>query len=210
MRDLSGEKFGLLFVEGRDTPHTSPSGVKRTKWKCRCECGKNVSVFQFNLVGGKSTSCGCKSSKAGAARFLKHGGKRTRLYNIWMSMKHRCSDVNDKNYGGRGISVCEAWHEFVPFRDWALSNGYRPTLTIDRLDNSGGYSPDNCAWKTHREQSQNRRSNRPVIRSDGARYGTIQAAAADNGCSARNIGHVLAGVTRTAVGFGWSYDGTAA
>lgn len=95
-----------------------------------------------------------------------HGQKRTRLYTIWSRMKGRCfnpSDAAYPRYGGRGISVCEAWADsFEAFRDWALSNGYEPHLTIDRRDNDAGYSPDNCRWATYAEQNRNYSRNRPV------------------------------------------------
>ena len=89
----------------------------------------------------------------------KHGMSRTKLYQTWSDMKQRCN--NKKNafyyrYGGRGIRVCEEWLTFEPFMEWALANGYREDLTIDRIDNDGNYCPDNCKWSTQREQSMNK------------------------------------------------------
>jgi len=89
----------------------------------------------------------------------KHGMSGTRIYQCWQDMKQRCD--NDKNafyhrYGGRGITYTEAWKEFLPFYEWAISNGYREDLTLDRIDNNGNYTPENCKWSTQREQSLNK------------------------------------------------------
>lgn len=113
----------------------------------------------------------------------------TRLYNSWRGMKQRCLNPNHKdykNYGGRGIKICDAWIQFSGFMDWALRNGYASNLTIDRNDPEGNYCPENCSWKTNLEQMNNKRNNIKIktgsgvttlgdyCRNSGARYGTVQ------------------------------------
>jgi hypothetical protein len=92
----------------------------------------------------------------------KHGQSRTRLYRVWWDMLRRCKDPKEagyKNYGGRGITVCEEWHEFKSFYEWANMNGYSPNLSIDRINNNGNYEPSNCKWSTRHEQCRNKRNN---------------------------------------------------
>lgn len=149
--DLTGQRFGKWTVIGRE----QKEGVTRALWLCQCDCGKQGVVTGKDLRAGKTKSCGCTKTK--------HGGEGTTLYRIWHNMKVRCLNPNSDaypDYGGRGITICNEWkNDFGAFREWALSNGYKDGLSIDRKENDKGYSPDNCRWTTMKEQCNNRRSN---------------------------------------------------
>jgi hypothetical protein len=131
-----------------------------------------------------------------------------KLYNVWIDMKRRCRNHTRHDYylyGGRGISVCPEWSTWAAFEQWAKQAGYAEGLSLDRIDNSRDYAPENCRWITVKEQSRNRRSNRPVRRSDGKIYPTMVAAAEDNGAQKTAIYAVCQGRGKTAKGFGWQY-----
>ena len=114
-------------------------------------------------MSGKTKSCGCE--KYGKNN-ITHNKSKTRLYRIWTDLKTRCNNPkfpSFKNYGGRGIKVCEDWEsDFMRFYEWAMSNGYDETLSIDRIDNNRGYFPSNCRWVTNYVQSRNKRTNKKL------------------------------------------------
>lgn len=134
-----------------------------TRYLCLCDCGTILVVQGGNLKSGNTKSCGCLKDERLVEKATTHGGSYTRLYYVWHTMRQRC--VNPKNisyprYGARGITVCPEWRHFAPFQTWALANGYQQGLTIDRIDNDGPYTPENCRWVTPLVQRHNRRDTR--------------------------------------------------
>jgi len=133
-----------------------------------------------------------------------HSREPRRLYRIWCHTKTRSR--YRPSYLARGVTVCPEWQTFEPFRDWALANGYRDDLSIDRIDNDGPYTPTNCRWATDAQQRRNMRSNRPVLRSDGRWFPTIVDAATATPRSNRStICNVCRGRKRSSGGYGWTY-----
>lgn len=130
----------------------------RDKWKkrvfnCVCKCGTDAKISESNLQRKNRTGCQF------CYRKNNHKLSHTRLYTTWASMKNRCSNPKKRQfhlYGGKGIKVVEEWNDFNAFHNWAMANGYKENLVIDRIDSALGYNPDNCRWVTKRENSMNR------------------------------------------------------
>lgn len=160
-KDLTGQRFGRLTVL-----EFVPDESKKTRWKCKCDCGNQKIIHGNHLLSGNTKSCGCLSqenAKRQGENNKVHNKCNTRLYSIFHGMKDRCYNLNASNYlqyGGRDIAICDEWlNDFQAFYDWAILNGYKDNLSIDRVDNDGNYEPSNCRWVDVKTQCRNRRSN---------------------------------------------------
>lgn len=154
-QDITGQRFGLLVAVEIDRSFNKTGHYRGNKWICKCDCGKTKSCLITNLTRGLSASCGCKKGRKPV-----HGLRRNPVYNSWHEMIRRCEDpraAQYKNYGGRGITVCERWHKLENFYE---DMGERPPgKSIDRKDNNKGYYKENCQWSTCDEQNKNKNNN---------------------------------------------------
>lgn len=166
---MIGARFGKLTVAGEADPYINPkAGTKIRSWKCTCDCGVSVVVRGDCLRNGNTNSCGCEKWPT------KHGQCKSKTYETWMNMQRRCRNGKLKNYGARGVQVCERWQTFENF---LADMGERPDgCSIDRIDSRKGYSPANCRWATRVQQNRNTSRNR-FIEHQGRRMCMSEAAA---------------------------------
>lgn len=157
-RNLLGLRFGRLLViqlAGRKSRYLA--------WLCKCDCGNEKVVVSGHLRDGGTQSCGCLKAERSLPNKVKHGQSGSPTYHAWERILARCHNPKTKDfprYGGRGITVCERWHDFAKFH--ADMGDIPPGLTIERINNARGYEPNNCRWASHKEQSRNKSSNRII------------------------------------------------
>lgn len=163
-KDLTGEKFGKLTVIKK----LKLNHHREMEWLCLCDCGNEHISTSNRLTSGKTVCCEfCKRKKI-AEKNVRHGLFGTHIHRAYTNMKTRCYNPNYylfKNYGGKGITICDEWlgrNGLENFYKWSLQNGYRKDLSIDRIDNAKGYSPDNCRWVSMKQQQNNRTNNRMI------------------------------------------------
>ena len=146
----TGDRYGHLTV----IKEISRSPSNKRRFLCKCDCGNELEVIMASFVSGHTLSCGCEHARI----VTKHNLSRSKIYKVWNSMLYRCSEIERPNkvwkkYGAKGIRVCEEWKDFDTFYDWAINNGYKEGLTIDRIDSNKGYCPENCRWVDYKTQN---------------------------------------------------------
>lgn len=152
--DITGNRYDRLIVIKRS--YNDKDNFIR--WECLCDCGKITYVRAQSLKERKVKSCGCLNNEKRSERVKIHGLSKTPIYFIWKGMRQRCYNPKNKRfhrYGGRGIKICEEWEDPKSFIKWALENGYKKGLTIERENNDSNYAPDNCCFVTTKINNQN-------------------------------------------------------
>ena len=156
-----GLRFGSLTVIKRVTVNG------KNRWECVCDCGNIVYAKSANLKNGKTNRCVSCGRKITHEKVTKHGMAGTRIYHIYLGMKDRCYDKSTfsyKYYGALGVKICDEWlNDPKAFYEWAVNNGYKNDLTLDRIDPTGNYTPDNCRWADYITQANNKRNSKHYL-----------------------------------------------
>lgn len=203
---MVGDVYGRLTVLSESSRETPSKGRRRIRkfCVCRCECGKEKEIDRDHLRTGHTKSCGCLHTESVKKTMTTHGatvsrrkGEYNRAYGIWGGITDRCTNVNNhayKDYGGRGITVCDRWRSFENF--FADMGNPPAGMTIDRADNDKGYCKENCRWASRKEQGRNRRST--VLLTHNGRTMCMKAWAEEMGMCGSAIRHRL--------NIGWSVE----
>lgn len=152
----AGSRYGSLTVIGEGKTLRLPSGQTNRTILCKCDCGSTKEIRLLHLVRGRIITCGC----------TRHGASGSKLHNTWRGMRNRCRSakyIDAHRYFERGITVCKEWEKYPAFEKWALSHGFKEGLTIDRINNDLGYSPDNCRFVSQAVNANNREVTRFVV-----------------------------------------------
>jgi hypothetical protein len=162
---VPGSRFGKIVILGPAVPYVNPnSGRKAPRLEYLCDCGTRKSATPYDIRKGRVKSCGCAQGRQTVQHGHSRRGAATPEYVVWASMLTRCTNPNSaawRHYGGRGITVCTRWLQ--SFENFYADMGPRPDgMTLDRIDNNKGYSPENCAWVSRKAQSHNTRRNRYI------------------------------------------------